>query len=202
MKKSNRTILISVLSILIAMLMVLSLAACGSEDDKNTETKATEIATQLETESETEIVLATESDNATATEAPADNTSDNGAEVVSNDELVIPDVTGIWKNENDPKNYSVEVTSQNGNTIDFTVTAIRGNGSQIATSKISVTLETSDETGMVRGYADFEYVDSFQTGGVGSISVSENVITLVIEQEFNDGGRWSIAHATGDYIRG
>lgn len=203
MKKSNKSIFISVLSVLIAMLMVLSLAACGSEDDKNAETKATELATQAETKvvTEVETQAATEAENATATEAPADNTSDNGAEVVSDDELVVPDVTGLWKNENNLDGCTIEVKNQRGNTMDIVISSVRGNAAQIATFKITITVTPEMVGSSLRGTDTFDYTDSFGNTGECSITVSENVITLIVTEESNSGS-WGIANATGDYIRG
>ena len=201
MKKSNRTLLISVLSILVAMLMVLSLAACGSKDDKTAETKATKVATEAVTEAETEVVLATEVDNVASTEAPANNDSDNGAEVISNDELVVPDVTGLWRNENNVKGCTIEISNQNGNTMDLLISSVRGNAAQIATFKITITVTPEMVGSTVRGTDTFEYTDSFSNTGECSVTVSENVITLIVTEETHSGS-WGISNATGDYIRG
>ncbi len=209
MKKSNRSIFISVLSVLVAMLMVLSLAACGSKDDKNAETKATELATQAETKIVTEAPTEAPTDAPTdapaaeETQAQADTDDDDaGVEVQSDDELVVPDVTGLWKNENNLDGCTIEVTNQNGNTMDLAITSVRGNAAQIATFNITVTLDTQMVGPSVRGEDSFEYTDSFGNTGNCTVSVSENVITLVVTEESNAGGNWGIANATGDYIRG
>lgn len=212
MKKSNKSIIISVLSVLVAMLMVVSLAACGSKDDKKAETKATELATQAETKIVTEAPTeaptdapAAETQAPAVTEAKAEADTDNGdagVEAQSDDELVIPDVTGLWKNENNPNGCTIEVTSQDGNTLDMTITSVRGNAAQIATFSIIVTVTPEMYGNIMRGEDSFEYTDSFGNTGNCIVSVSENVITLVVTEETNAGGNWGISNATGDYIRG
>ncbi len=187
--------LISLLSALMTIVMVFALTACNGTDDKTTETKATETSTQAQTEQETE--KATQ----TATEASDNNTDSNNENTSdSNDELVVPTVTGTWKHENYPQGCSIEVTAQDGNTITFTIYAIRGQGAQIASCDKTVTLTPEYVGSEVRGYAEFDYTDSFLNSGLCKISVAENVITLVVEQEVDGGGGWSMAHATGDYI--
>ncbi len=193
MKKTTKTALISLLSTLVVMAMMFAMTGCNSSNDKTAETKATTAATQAQTEKQTD--APTQAQTEKATTAPT-----QAQEQENSDDPVMPKVTGTWKHENYPNACSVTVNIQNGNTLDFTVTSIKGNASQIATSDISVTLDTEYDGSLVRGYADFEYVDSFGCGGTGSISVSENAILLVINEEFNDGGRWSIANATGTYI--
>lgn len=211
MKKSNKSIFVSVLSVLVAMLMVLSLAACGSKDDKKAETKATELATQAETKIVTETPTdaptdapAAETQAPVVTEAQAADTDngDAGVEAQSNDEIVIPDVTGLWKNENNPNGCTIEITRQDGNTLDMTITSVRGNAAQIATFSITVTVTPEMYGNIVRGEDSFEYTDSFGNTGNCIVSVSENVITLIVTEESNGGGNWGISNATGDYIRG
>ncbi len=130
----------------------------------------------------------------------SDNVISPDENQVSDEDPVMPELRKVWYNANNPKGCTIVINNQEGNTINFTVTAMKENASQIATSDITVTLDTEHDGTLVRGYADFTYVDSFGCGGTGSISVSENVIILVIEQEFNDGGVWSIAHTTGKYL--
>ena len=112
----------------------------------------------------------------------------------------MPELRTVWHNVSSPIDSSIVINSQDGNTINFTVTAMKENASQIATSDITVTLDTRYDGTLVRGDADFTYVDSFGHEGTGSIAVSENVIILVIEQESENDGTWSIAHTTGKYI--
>ena len=112
----------------------------------------------------------------------------------------MPELRTVWHNVSSPIDSSIVINSQDGNTINFTVTAMKENASQIATSDITVTLDTRYDGTLVRGDADFTYVDSFGHEGTGSIAVSENVIILVVEQESENDGTWSIAHTTGKYI--
>ncbi len=118
----------------------------------------------------------------------------------SNDNLVIPNVVGIWKHENRADGYSVVVNWQNGNELNFTITAIRGNYAQIATADVTTTINNVYSDGAcVRGEGTFDYTDSFGNSGIGRISVSENAIVLVVE-ETNSTSSWGIAFATGEYI--
>ncbi len=118
----------------------------------------------------------------------------------SNDKLVVPNVVGIWKPEHGSSGYSIVVNMQNGNELDFIITAIRGNNAQIATADVRTTLDKVYHDGAcVRGEGSFEYTDSFGNSGIGRISVSENAIVLVVE-ETNSVSSWGIAFATGEYI--
>lgn len=143
-------------------------------------------------------ITTTKSDVTTKSVATTKATSTQTA--TCDDELVVPSVVGHWKHEVAPKGYSIMVNWQNGNTLGLTIEAVRGNYAQIATADVSVTLDNVYNDGAcVRGEGTFEYTDSFKNSGIGSISVSENVILLVIE-ETNSVSSWGIAYATGEYI--
>ncbi len=116
------------------------------------------------------------------------------------EEHIMPELKKSWQSINNPSGFSITINSQEGNTINFTVTAMKENASQIATSNITVTLDTVYDGSLVRGNADFDYVDSFGHEGTGSIAVSENVIILVIEQETEQNGVWGIGYTTGKYV--
>ena len=186
--------LMTVLSAILVMTMVFALAGCNSSDDKKAETKATTAATtatQAQTEKATE--AATQAQEATTAATEAD------AQQQSNDELVIPTVTGVWVNENNPEGCSIHIGVQNGNTIDVEITSVRGEAAQVATFSKTVIMTPEDFGNEIRGYAEFDYTDSFGNTGLCKLSVAENVVTLVVEEE-EKNGTWGISNATGDYI--
>ena len=189
MKKS---VLTSLLSAILVMVMVFALAGCNSADDKTAETKATTTATQAQTEKATEATTQAQENTTTETQAPEQQNS--------NDELVIPTVTGIWKHEEYPAGCSIEVEVQDGNTLTFTIYAIRGQAAQIASCNKTITFTPEYVGSEIRGYAEFDYTDSFNNSGTCKMSVAENVITLIVEQQVDGGAGWSMGHASGDYI--
>ncbi|MBR2715596.1 MAG: hypothetical protein IKB73_05260 [Ruminococcus sp.] len=162
----------------------------------------TEVQPETEEPTEDTKQITEESDDSTLTDAPVDNSIEEPQEYDENSycEYVLPDLRTVWHNENNPQGCSIVINYQDGNTLDFTVSSSRGNLAQIATSDITVTLNTDYDGVVVRGNADFTYVDSFGNSGTGSISVSENAIILVISEEYNDGRGWGISHTTGKYI--
>ena len=183
--------IVTLISAIMVIAMVFALAGCNSSDDKTAETKAT-TATQAQTEKTTDAPTQaqTEEETQAPTEAPTE----------AENSIVLPDVTGTWKHENYPQGCSIDVTAQDGNTLSFTIYAIRGNGAQIASCDKTVTLDVEMDGSFVRGSAHFDYTDSFLNEGTCTLSVTENVITLVVNQEVDGGAGWSMAHATGDYI--
>ena len=85
--------------------------------------------------------------------------------------------------------------------MDLLISSVRGNAAQIATFKITITVTPEMVGSTVRGTDTFEYTDSFSNTGECSVTVSENVITLIVTEETHSGS-WGISNATGDYIRG
>ena len=214
MKKSNKKVIAVVISSLVAVLIIIGIvfAVTANSDNKTKETtatnvteKATQAQTQAPTEAPTEAVAETQAPVVIETEAPVETVqedADNEADDISNEELIVPDVTGIWKNENYPSNYTVEIKNQNGNTMDITITAVRGNAAQIATCDMTITVTPEMVGSTVRATDTFEFTDSFSNTGTCSITVSENVVTLIVTEGTNAGGNWGIFNATGDYLRG
>lgn len=143
-----------------------------------------------------------EANNVEKNIAPDNNESDieYSENEETEDEVVLPQIRSVWYAENNPNGCSICINSQQGNTLNLTVSAVRGKSSQIATSDITVTLDCEYDDSIVRGYGGFEYTDSFGNCGTGSISVSENVIILVINEEYNSGRGWGISHNTGKYL--
>lgn len=147
----------------------------------------------------------------TQTQAPAQtptnpvaNNSDSNSddtEQPPSDELVMPDITRTFVRTNDPSGSAIIVNSQNGNTLDITISISNENATKIAYTDVTVTLEDLYFDGsLVRGEGYFEYTDSFGNAGTGSVAVSKNVIILVINEEYNSGKGFGITYATGKYI--
>lgn len=114
-------------------------------------------------------------------------------------ELTLPNVTGTWQHEKNPY-CTVQVLNQNGNKLDLLIESRNESATKIATAKTSVTLDLTKDGNIVRGKSDFSFTDSFGNSGNGSISVCENVITIVIDELVDLGRGWSIGNATGEYI--
>jgi uncharacterized lipoprotein YehR (DUF1307 family) len=188
MKKS---VLTSLLSAILVMVMVFALAGCNSADDKPAETKGTTTATQAQTEKATEATTQAQENTTTETQAPEQQNS--------NDELVIPTVTGVWAKENNLEGCTIHIGVQSGNTIDVEITSIRGEGAQIATVKETVTVTPDYVGNEIRGYVEFDYTDSFENTGVCKLTVAENVVSLTVEEKVLNGS-WGIGNASGDYI--
>ena len=198
MKKPLIIILTAIVIAAAMVIVAISISDSKKEDGtKNTPapTKATQKVDATAPEKATTV------DNAiadAATEAPTE-IADEYTSDSSSDALVIEDLTGLWKNESAPLGCSVEVVSQNGNTLDIIITSERGNAAQIATVKTTVTLDTYFDGTLIRGTDEFDYTDSFGNEGTCKISASKNVITVIVDEE-NRTSTWGIANATGDYI--
>lgn len=202
MKKSNKKILIPILAgvavVIIAVCVVFAVTAKNNDDNKTATEPNTTAVTEAQTEAQTEEL--TEATQAYDEGSNEESNENNNEQTTSDDNFVIPTVTGIWKNENNLEGCTLEVVNQNGNTIDITITSMRGEASQIATCDATITLEATEYGSETRGDATFDYTDSFGNTGTCSISVAENVILLVVTEEYNDGRGWGISNATGDYI--
>ncbi len=117
----------------------------------------------------------------------------------SKDELIFPDVTGTWKHETNP-GCSLQIVNQNGNDLDLVIESHNENYTKIATAKVSVTLDTYMGKHGIVGTADFDYHDSFGSGGTGTITISEGVIHLEINKDYDPCAAWNITPATGTYV--
>ena len=66
------------------------------------------------------VTLETEVASETITQETAQETTQ--VQLTSDDELVMPTITGTWKHEKFPSNCSVDVNMQCANTLDMTIT--------------------------------------------------------------------------------
>lgn len=127
--------------------------------------------------------------------------SSDDVKQTEDDELVMPDITRTFVRTNDPSGSAIIVNSQNGNTLDLTISISNENSTKIAYTDVTVTLQDLYYDGaVVRGEGYFDYTDSFGNAGTGSVAVSENVIILVINEEYNSGRGFGITYTTGKYI--
>ena len=122
-----------------------------------------------------------------------------GASFNKKNNLKLADVTGTWQHVKNPY-CTVQVLNQNGNKLDLLIESRNESATKIATAKTSVTLNLWKDGDIVRGESEFGFTDSFGNSGNGSISVSENKITVVINEIVELGRGWSIGNVTGDYV--
>jgi hypothetical protein len=104
-----------------------------------------------------------------------------GASFNKKNNLKLADVTGTWQHAKNPY-CTVQVLNQNGNKLDLLIESRNESATKIATAKTSVTLNLWKDGDIVRGESEFGFTDSFGNSGNGSISVSENKITVVINE--------------------
>ncbi len=151
------------------------------------------------TPSQTENKAETNTQSKNPVSKPSENTNDNQENHV--DKLVVPQLRTIWYHTNNPNGCTIEIENQNGNTLDLVICSSNENATKIATAKVSVTLDDVYFDGaIVRGNGAFEYTDSFGNSGTGTLNVSENVIILVINEEYNAGRGFGISYNTGKYL--
>lgn len=157
--------------------------------------KETEQPTQAQTKAQSE----NKSQTKTETNKPANNNTVDTQETI--DEVVLPELRSTWYHNSNPTGCVIKVNNQNGNTLDLTVSLSNENATKIALADINVTLSDVYYDGnIIRGEGSFNYTDSFGNEGTGGISVSENVIILVFDEEYNAGRGFGIANATGKYL--
>ena len=119
----------------------------------------------------------------------------------TDEQLVLPPLHSIWVHYNNPHGCTIEITNQNGNTLDFTICSTNVNATKIATADVTVTLnEVYKDGDIIRGNGTFEYTDSFSNSGTGTLNISENAIILVINEEYNAGRGFGISNNTGKYL--
>lgn len=109
-----------------------------------------------------------------------------------------PDFTGTWRHVTND-GCTIQIVNQDGTHVDITIESCSQNASKIATSRLSLDLQKSTINGKICGVADFNYSDSFGSGGKGSIIVTEDSISLSIVKEFDPCASWNITAAAGDY---
>ncbi len=131
--------------------------------------------------------------------ADKNNDKDNKEEE-SAETLVIPQLRNFWYHSNNPNRCTIEITNQNENTLSLTICSSNENATKIATAKVTVTLNDVYEDNIIRGNGSFEYTDSFGNSGTGTLNVSENVILMVINEEYNAGRGFGISNSTGKYL--
>lgn len=198
-RKSNKKPLIALVAVLVVVVIGICIALAVFSGKDSNDTTATTVPT---TTKATETTTTAQLENTTVAAATQAQIESTAAPVTTQtqQDSAIPNVAGTtWAHERLINNASIQVTNQSGNTIDFTITYNNENATKIAIAKVSTSLEVTNNN-PVTATGTFEYKDSFENTGTGTISVKENVITLVINEEYNNGSGWGIANVTGDYI--
>ncbi len=100
--------------------------------------------------------------------------------------------TGLWTHTQSPDTYSLVIFEQQNNKISFEITAIKGDGAQIATAQVT-------NVELINGNGTFEFVDSFDNRGKGEIIISDDTITLTYPANIVYQGNWCIDSGAGNY---
>ena len=103
-------------------------------------------------------------------------------------------ITGIYEHIEYPDAYKIVVSKENDNIIDFEVSAIRGNATQIATARM-----TGVE--LVDGVGSFNFVDSFNNSGSGEIEFDGTQLSISFNTNQPYQGNWCVDAAEGSYTR-
>ena len=102
--------------------------------------------------------------------------------------------TGLWVHTEYPDPYSVVVFDQQGDKISLEITAVRGNGAQIATCQVAdIQLENGEGT--------FEFADSFGNSGKCEITISHDILSLKYDTNEPYQGNWCIDAGEGKYSK-
>lgn len=102
--------------------------------------------------------------------------------------------TGLWTHTEYPDPYSIVVFNQQGDKISLEMTAVRGNGAQIATSQVA-------DVQLVNGQGTFRFVDSFGNSGRCEISISNDVLSLKYDTDQPYQGNWCVDAGEGSYTK-
>lgn len=208
MKKTLSIILVAVLAVSSVIGVTTVAAKHNTSNDAAKQLETRPAATEKITETQKPTVAQTPTEKAIEKAAVAEKTSttkssDKDSYEIYDDEYntpVMPDLIGLWGNM-DNGGCSIQIVKQEGNKLDIVIESRNQNGTHIATSKITVTLDTCYDEDGISGTAGFDYYDSFGAGGRGSIIISGDHIELTINEEFNPCAAWSIGNASGSYVR-
>lgn len=102
--------------------------------------------------------------------------------------------TGLWSHTEYPEPYSIVVFDQQGDKISLEMTAVRGNGAQIATSQVA-------DVQLVNGEGTFRFVDSFGNSGRCEISISDDALNLKYDTDQPYQGNWCVDAGEGSYTK-
>lgn len=201
-------------AILITILLVVSLCACG--DNIVPKETLPHTTNKIHTEAKQETSFVTEAPTEKLTEAPTEaptakptepkTEATKAPDSFTSDDLVLADVTGHWDHVSTNGHHGISITKQDKNTITMTITAIRGQAAQIATAEVTVNVAVDAAGGQwsenLGGKGTFTYEDSFLNKGRGEILIyGSDSLTLYLYPTSEIKGGWSIAPAAGDYIK-
>ena len=123
-------------------------------------------------------------------------------EDASENHLILNDVRGEWIHQINQENCKIEITKQNSNELEMTITISNEKGTQVAIAAVNVAIdEIYIIDGELCGEGDFVYKDTFHNAGTGKIKVSQDSLTLSLSQGYNSNRGWNILRAIGEYNR-
>lgn len=102
------------------------------------------------------------------------------------------DYTGLWTHIEYPDAYSLIIFDRQDNKISFEITAVRGNGAQIATAQVA-------DVELIDGKGTFEFTDSFDNSGNGKIAIIGDTLSLEYNTNEPYQGNWCIDAGQGSY---
>lgn len=102
--------------------------------------------------------------------------------------------TGLWSHTEYPDSYKIVISEETNNSIDFEVSAIRGNAAQIATARMT-------NVELVDGVGSFNYVDSFNNSGNGEIVLDGTQLNIAFNTNEPYQGNWCVDAAEGSYVK-
>ena len=123
------------------------------------------------------------------------------AEPIEKDEdLVIKDITGIWKQVNNPDSNKIEIFNQRSNRFDMTITASDEKKDRVVTSKVSVVMtDVWVKDNKIQGEGEFRYTDSYGNKGIGMLILEDEKLVLGITQDHDHGRGMGVVDAIGEY---
>ncbi len=155
-------------------------------DTENSDTEETQTATEAQTESETQPSTEAETEAETMSEA---------------DIAKFTDLEGLWKHSEKGDHNTVRVTCGQDYTMYLTISAIKGEASQIASCEVETKIIKSDN--YPNGKGTFTYEDSFGNKGEGEIIINSDSDSLTLTiNETELASNWGIRASSGDYTRG
>lgn len=203
----KKPVIISIIAFLVvACIVAVSVAfvSCSKSTDATPDTAPTQATTEKATTAPTEKETTAPTQAATEAETTAPQqtqTSNENTDTQQNsDEDVMPTLKSLYQNTITPANRIITINSQDGNTLNLTISSSNEGATKIATADVTVKLVDVDTDGVAHGDGYFDYIDSFGNSGTGRISVSESAIYLEITEAYNSGSGWTIANASGKYI--
>ncbi len=106
------------------------------------------------------------------------------------------EVLGLWTHNEYSDNYNVLMFADNQDTVTVSITAIRGNGAQIAVANVENVI-------FIDGMASFHIIDSFGNEADCSMKIENGKLTIMYTNEqLAEFANWGVVHVPeGHYIK-